>query len=101
LQRSGSRKLPIASARYLESSFPGYRKELEDSMKRNWDVVRELLTKVEECSKPGDAIQLSAFPTERLEEVSYHMALLMEAGLVDGHVSKTSGAGPHDFLAYR
>ncbi len=70
-------------------------------MKRNWDVVRELLTKVEECSKPGDAIQFSAFPTERLEEVSYHMALLMEAGLVDGHVSKTSGAGPHDFLAYR
>jgi len=29
------------------------------------------------------------------------MELLIEAGLVVGHVSRTLGAGPHDFLAYR
>lgn len=70
-------------------------------MKRNWDTVRELLTKVEESSQPGDMIRLSAFPAERAAEVSYHMELLLEAGLVDGQMSKAISRGPHEFLATR
>ena len=70
-------------------------------MKRNWDVIRELLSKVEECSLPTDMVQLSSFSPERAVEVSYHMELLFEAGLVDGQMSKTIGPGPYDFFAMR
>ena len=65
-------------------------------MKRNWDVVRELLTKMEECSNPGNILSLSSFPSERSAEISYHAELLLEAGLVDGQVLKTISRGPHD-----
>lgn len=70
-------------------------------MKRDWDVVRELLTKVEECSTPGDTLRLSSFPSERAADISYHAELLLEAGLVDGQMSKTIGRGPHDFFLRR
>jgi hypothetical protein len=46
-------------------------------------------------------VRLSSFPVERVAEVSYHMALLFEAGLVDGQMSKTIGPDPHDFIARR
>jgi hypothetical protein len=57
-------------------------------MKRDWDTVRELLTKIEECSQPGEITRLSSFPAERAAEISYHIELLLEAGLVDGQMSK-------------
>ena len=70
-------------------------------MKRNWDVVRELLTKMEECSGPGDTLSLSSFPSERSAEVSYHAELLLEAGLVDGQMSRAISRDPHDFFLRR
>lgn len=70
-------------------------------MKRNWDTIRELLTKVEECTLPTEMVRLSNFPSERAAEVSYHMALLIEAGLVKGEISKTISATIRDFMAYR
>jgi hypothetical protein len=70
-------------------------------MKRNWDTVRELLTKLEECTLPTDMLQLASFPMDRAAEISYHMELLIEAGLVDGEMAKTLGAGPYDFFAGR
>ena len=70
-------------------------------MKRNWDTIRELLTKVEECTTPADEVRLSHFPSERKAEISYHMALLIEANLVHGRISKTMGQEPHDFFAQR
>jgi len=70
-------------------------------MKRNWDTVRELLSKVEECTLPSDTITLSHFPTERSAEISYHMELLIGAGLVDGQMAKTMGSGPYQFFARR
>jgi hypothetical protein len=70
-------------------------------MKRNWETIRELLTKVEECTLPGDQVRLSSFPKERSAEISYHMALLFEAGLVHGQMSQTLGPSVKDFLAQR
>ena len=70
-------------------------------MKRNWDTIRELLTKVEECTLPTEMVRLSNFPSERSAEVSYHMALLIEAGLVNGHISQERGAAARDFIAQR
>ncbi|MNR05727.1 hypothetical protein D3C85_1217720 [compost metagenome] len=68
-------------------------------MKRNWDTIREILTKVEECTLPTDMVRLSNFPAERAAEVSYHTALLMSAGLVNGQVSQTLGPEVKDFFA--
>ncbi|MFB9887893.1 DUF2513 domain-containing protein [Balneatrix alpica] len=70
-------------------------------MKRNWDIVREILTKMEECSSPGDTLSLSSFDTERAAEISYHAELLLEAGLIDGQMSKTINHGPHGFFLRR
>lgn len=68
-------------------------------MRRNWDTIRELLAKVEECTLPTEMVRLGDFPAERAAEVSYHMTLLIEAGLIDGQMVKTIGPEVKDFLA--
>jgi hypothetical protein len=70
-------------------------------VKRNWDTIRELLTKVEECTLPTEMVRLSTFPTERAATISYHMSLLIEAGLVKGEMVQTIGPEVKDFLAFR
>ncbi len=70
-------------------------------MKRNWETIRELLVKVEECTLPTDKVRLNCFPEERAVEVSYHMALLIEAGLVKGEVNQTIGPEVKDFFVQR
>lgn len=70
-------------------------------MERNFDTIRELLTRVETCTLPAEMVRLSDFPEERRAEVSYHMALLIEAGLVKGQMSQTIGPGVKDFIAQR
>jgi Hypothetical protein (DUF2513) len=70
-------------------------------MKRNWDTIREILNRLEEASESDDYLQLHSFPEDRAAEVSYHVELLLEAGLVDGEMSKTIGPGPYDFFAAR
>jgi len=70
-------------------------------MKRDWEIVRELLSKAEECTLPTEMVRLSSFPPERAAEVSYHMELLIEAGLVEGQMSKTIGPEVHDFFVRR
>jgi hypothetical protein len=68
-------------------------------MKRNWDTIRELLLEVEKCTLPTEIVQLAQFGAERHAEVSYHMALLIEAGLVEGQIHKTQGPEVKGFFA--
>lgn len=68
-------------------------------MKRNWDIIRELLAKVEECTLPTEMVRLGDFPEERAAEISYHMALLIDAGLVKGQMVRTIGPEVKDFIA--
>lgn len=70
-------------------------------MKRNWETIRDLLSRVEACTLPMDAIRLNNFPQDKHTEVSYHMALLIEAGLVKGWMSQTIGPEIKDFVAQR
>ncbi len=70
-------------------------------MKRNWDTIRELLAKVEECTLPAEMVRLADFPEERAAEISYHMALLIEAGLVNGQMVNTIGPEVKDFFAHK
>jgi hypothetical protein len=68
-------------------------------MKRDWDVIREILIRLEEATSEDDCLRLSSFPPERAHEISYHAELLMEADLINGQMSKTLGPGPYDFFA--
>lgn len=70
-------------------------------MKRNWDIVREILTRLEALSSTNEFLQLDSFPDERASEISYHIELLLDAGLIDGQMLKALGPGPHDFFAQR
>ena len=57
-------------------------------MKRNWDTIREILIKLEEMPPEKGSLHLSDFPPERNHEFSYHVELLIEAGLIHGEMSK-------------
>lgn len=70
-------------------------------MKRNWDTIRELLSKVEECTLPTEMVRLADFPEEKAAEISYHMALLIDAGLVKGQMVQTIGPDVKDFFAQK
>lgn len=56
---------------------------------------------VEKCTLPIDQVRLSNFPSGRAGEISYHIILLIEAGLVSGKISQSIGPEPKDFIAQR
>jgi len=58
-------------------------------MKRNWDTIREILTKLEDSSSVNSILQLSDFPSNKVAEIDYHAKLLLEAGLVTGEVNES------------
>lgn len=70
-------------------------------MKRNWEIIREILTKLEDLPNTDSALELNYFPKENAFEYSYHMELLIEAGLVEGRMSRALGGGPTHFFAQR
>lgn len=70
-------------------------------MKRNWDTIREILAKLEDLPNTDATLRLSNFPEDRAFEYSYHVELLIEAGLIDGHMSRALGGGPTEFFAKR
>ena len=59
------------------------------------------MIKLEEATSADDRLRLSSFPIERAQEISYHVELLIEAGLINGQMVKTLGPGPYDFFAER
>lgn len=70
-------------------------------MKRNWEIIRDILIKLEELPNTDSGLQLSDFPPEKAYEYAYHVELLIEAGIVEGHMSKGAGRGPAHFFAHR
>lgn len=65
-------------------------------MKRNWNMIREILLKVE-ALEPNALLTLDSFPLDEHNEVSYHLEILEEAGLLRGNIHKTPGGSPHNF----
>jgi hypothetical protein len=57
-------------------------------VKRNWDTIREILTRLEEINPAEAHLELANFPVNRAAEISYHMELLIEAGLIEGQMTK-------------
>jgi hypothetical protein len=52
-------------------------------MKRDWDLIRNLLLKIEERT-PEKSLSASDFQGDT-NTISYHLTLLLESGLVVGH----------------
>lgn len=77
------------------SGAPGDRVALEgEIMTRDWECIRAILAALDE---KGDAS--SPLPPDRIagydrETVSYHMNLLIEAGLIEGRSLRSAG-GPY------
>ncbi|WP_234918767.1 DUF2513 domain-containing protein [Aeromonas veronii] len=73
-------------------------------MKRDWDTVRFLLTSLEALPNTDENLSLDSFEHETEEatySTSYHMELLIEAGLAEGVMHKFLDGGPTDFSAFR
>lgn len=74
-------------------------------MKRNWDTIRLILTKVEGKHDSSYALLLKHFePFDHLDqfEISYHVRLLLEIGLVEGRIDGPVGGGkPATFAILR
>ena len=73
-------------------------------MKRDWDTVRDLLTKLEGLPNTDHYLSLGNFEltdANAAYTISYHMELLIEAGLVEGKMSRVLGRGPINFTATR
>ncbi len=62
-------------------------------MKRDWNTIREILLKTEDLG--GDeTLNLHAFDKDRAHEISHHVVLMEEAGLIDAALSKSLARGP-------
>lgn len=70
-------------------------------MQRNWDTVRLILTKLEDKKVTPHYLTLEDFgdiDAQKKHEISYHVRLLMEIGLIEGKIqSLIGGGGPSDF----
>ncbi len=70
------------------------RTQLERSMVRDWEIIREILLRLESSQKPNvylNAKDIEKFP---VQEVAYNMRLLSEAGYIEARIqNSSSGSG--------
>jgi hypothetical protein len=64
-------------------------------MKRDWDVVRKILLKLEELGNTTSYLEPDQVNSYDPEQVSYHMQLLDEAGLIEAKCGRAHGAPLH------
>ncbi len=62
-------------------------------MKRDWDLVRQMLLALEE--KQDAAYGLHALPGVSNETLAYHAQLLLDGGLIWGNVQQTHQGEPY------
>ena len=70
-------------------------------MERNWEIIREILIRLEAMASEKVCLQLKDFPKEKAYEYSYNVELIAEAGLIYCQMSKELSRDATDFLAYR
>ena len=63
-------------------------------MERDWDIIREILIKLEKTNPDEKFVKLSDFPEEKHFIVSYNAKLLIDAGLVQGKIMPFRGVSP-------
>lgn len=60
-------------------------------MKRDWELVRRILIAVEELESRRQQVDHHSFPGSSEEDVSYHIYIMKEAGLVKAVCSSELG----------
>lgn len=70
-------------------------------MKRDWDMIRKILTQLEEHSSSEGCVRLSDFSENEAASIAYNMELLIEAKIVNGQMSEEITLEPQDFFAER
>ncbi len=61
-------------------------------MKRNWELVREILLALENKKSSLDYLEPEQIESYDPEAVSYHIQILDEAGLIEGHCTQAMGS---------
>lgn len=69
-------------------------------MKRDWDIIREILIATENL-EPNKTLTLGEFDTEKAFSISYHVELLDEAGIINASLSQEFCGGSTQFHVYR
>lgn len=69
-------------------------------MKRDWELIRNILFKVEEMESTNAVLEDNVFEGVSPELVSYHIQLLIEAGLLVGQCHQGLG-GPLQCYIHR
>ena len=63
-------------------------------MQRNWEIIREILLKLEESNKANPFINANSFNGFDEQEVAYNMRLLSEAGYIEAKIQNLNdGSG--------
>jgi len=62
-------------------------------MKRDWDLIREILAALEARDSTRGGLAPEAFANHPEDLVAYHFYLLDQAGLIDADIKKTGNAG--------
>lgn len=70
-------------------------------MKRDWETIREILARVEDSCGNGRLLKTTDFPTDRIWEISYHIELLFDAGLISANMHRPSDGGAPSFHVSR
>ena len=64
-------------------------------MKRDWELIRKILIKLEDLGSTTSVLNPSDIEGYDQELVSYHIKLLIEAGLIEGKCTKSLSAPLH------
>ena len=67
-------------------------------MQRSWDTIREILLEIEKL-EPNQELSLGDFDSERAFEISYHIQLLEQVGLINVTISRTLSRNAKNFSA--
>lgn len=69
-------------------------------MERNWDTIREILLRFREKPSEEKALQLGDWPENVRPEISHHVNILIEGGLLQGKMHGEFGTEPDDFVVF-
>ena len=64
-------------------------------MIKNWEAIREILTRLEAAKTPNTALNAKDFPGFTEQEVAYNMRLLDEAGYIQAEILESSSGDGH------
>ena len=68
-------------------------------MKRDMELIRKILNKIKECSTPYGLDNIPQIDGYSNQQISYHIKILCDAGLVDATQSEEFGAEYDDFFS--